>query len=311
MFPFNIVKLNYNLPIIQNIYHHRSHVTCISSDILSKPRKGGRDGDTYIVAGSSDGTITIWEFITQKTVGSKFDVLAKSSSNISIINDVSGPLQWIHGHKTKVTCVALQVDVGIVISGTANGTCLIHDIWSGDFVRSLNVIQWEEGWGENKEHNSANGNSKTEGNRGNNNKSASSSMITNISISKMGKIIIATESCVHVFRLNGVHICGKQLNEKILFTHVSPDSRFIIIVTQFLVTGFWLHNFDILQTFCLVDKKMSESIIESAAGTVLVNSNVTSSALTKRGDALFIGLENGTILSINCKLNWQRLPKKV
>ena len=300
--PSSVTAVNNSLPIIQSIYHHRSHVTCLSSDILSKPRKGDEDGDAYVVAGSNDGTITIWEFMTPKSHDGKFDVLTKLSNNFSVIDDVSGPLQWIHGHRAKVTCVALQVDLGIVISGTSNGICLMHDVWSGDFLRSLNVIQWEEGWGENEEQTDKRNTSRN---------LEISSIITSLSISKTGKIVIATESCVHIFRLNGVHICGKQFNEKILFTHISADSRFIIVITQFLATGFWMHNFDILQTFCLVDKSMGEHIVESAAGTILVNSNITSSALSNEGKALFVGLQNGSILCVNCKLNWNRMASKV
>ena len=169
-------------------------------------------------------------------------------------------------------------------------------------MRSLNVIQWEEGWGENEEQTEKRNSSRN---------LEISSIITSLSISKTGKIVIATESCVHVFRLNGVHICGKQFNEKILFTHISADSRFIIVITQFLATGFWMHNFDILQTFCLVDKSMGEHIVESAAGTILVNSNITSSALSNEGKALFVGLQNGSILCVNCKLNWNRMASKI
>ena len=55
--PSSVTAANNSLPIIQSIYHHRSHVTCLSSDILSKPRKGDEDGDAYVVAGSNDGEV--------------------------------------------------------------------------------------------------------------------------------------------------------------------------------------------------------------------------------------------------------------
>ena len=56
---------------------------------------------------------------------------------------------------------------------------------------------------------------------------------------------------------------------------------------------------------------MGEHIVESAAGTILVNSNITSSALSNEGKALFVGLQNGSILCVNCKLNWNRMASKI
>lgn len=145
--PVTAPVLKDHLPIIQSIYHHRSHVTCLSSSFMSKPRHSEDDATMYVVAGSSDGTISIWEFLRRSGGSSKFDMLSKLSSNFGIINDISGPSQWIHGHRAKVTCVALQVDIGVVISGAADGVCLIHDVWDGQCIRSLNILQWEEGWG--------------------------------------------------------------------------------------------------------------------------------------------------------------------
>ena len=56
---FKITNLNYKpvtspilkdyLPIIQSIYHHRSHVTCLSSAFMSKPRNSEEDATMYVV----------------------------------------------------------------------------------------------------------------------------------------------------------------------------------------------------------------------------------------------------------------------
>ena len=107
------------------------------------------------------------------------------------------------------------------------------------------------------------------------------------------------------FRLNGVHVCCRKFEESITCIHVSDDSRFVVVVTKFSSACFWLHNFQPLKVFCLVDKTMDEAIVESAAGTVLINREITASVLRKQGDALFIGLDDGTILCVHCKLNWQ------
>ena len=307
---FKITNLNYkpvmapvlkdHLPIIQSIYHHRSHVTCLSSSFMSKPRHSEDDATMYVVAGSSDGTISIWEFLRRSGGSSKFDMLSKLSSNFGIINDISGPSQWIHGHRAKVTCVALQVDIGVVISGAADGVCLIHDVWDGQCIRSLNILQWEEGWG-----NISGGIKQGVPTDGSNINCKSKTAILHVNVSNTGKIVIATKFCVHVFRLNGMHVCCKKFEEAITSIHVSDDSRFVVVVTRFSSACFWLHNFQPLKVFCLVDKTMDEAIVESAAGTVLVNREITCSALRNQGDALFIGLGDGTILCIHCKLNWQ------
>ena len=41
------------------------------------------------------------------------------------------------GHVAPVTCVALQVELALAISGSEDGTCLVHDTLSGRQIRSL------------------------------------------------------------------------------------------------------------------------------------------------------------------------------
>ena len=55
------------------------------------------------------------------------------------IDSQGGPLQWLHGHTSTITCVDGNVDLGIVVSGSEAGTCLIHDVYTGAFLVSLDV----------------------------------------------------------------------------------------------------------------------------------------------------------------------------
>jgi len=67
------------------------------------------------------------------------------------IDSCNGPLQWLHGHTSTITCVDGNVDLGIVVSGSEMGTCLIHDIYTGTFLVSLNLFDDNETNEEGKE----------------------------------------------------------------------------------------------------------------------------------------------------------------
>ena len=114
---------------------------------------------------------------------------------VNLIDDSTGPFQWIHGHRSRVTCVALSCGLGIVASGAADGMCLLHDVWTGSFVRSLNILQWDDLVDDDSREADAAGTAEPPAGR---------STITNISFcSSSSKVIVGTSDHVHVFSLSG------------------------------------------------------------------------------------------------------------
>ncbi len=47
------------------------------------------------------------------------------------------PKHILYGHDDEVTCVACHGDLDIVVSGSKDGTCMIHTLRSGRYIRSI------------------------------------------------------------------------------------------------------------------------------------------------------------------------------
>ncbi|XP_065193649.1 neurobeachin-like protein 1 [Sycon ciliatum] len=94
------------------IYHHYDLVTCLCVD----------SAGVYVIAGSRDTSCTIWKIVMQ----------AGSASHLE-----SRPTQTLFGHDAAVTSVAISVELDIALSGSQDGTVIIHTIRQGIYVRTL------------------------------------------------------------------------------------------------------------------------------------------------------------------------------
>ncbi|XP_036367591.1 neurobeachin isoform X5 [Octopus sinensis] len=112
--------------IVQVIYGHFDIVTCITKS------ENNTNYDCYIVTGSKDCTVMVWQF---------------NARNQAIIGDIGNavfvsaaekptPKATLTGHQTEVICVAVLSELGLVISGSRNGPCLVHTL-TGDLLQSL------------------------------------------------------------------------------------------------------------------------------------------------------------------------------
>jgi WD40 repeat protein len=45
----------------------------------------------------------------------------------------------LSGHDDVIQCVAVSIDMDIVASGARDGTCIIHSLISGKYLRSLSL----------------------------------------------------------------------------------------------------------------------------------------------------------------------------
>ena len=103
--------------LIQSVWHHRDVVSClaVTSDF----------GDQHwLVTGSRDCTVMVWELLTEK-------------SETAPINPQ--PLHVLYGHDDVVTTVALNAELDIVVSGSEDGTIIIHTLRTGAYLRSIVV----------------------------------------------------------------------------------------------------------------------------------------------------------------------------
>ncbi|XP_030168798.1 lipopolysaccharide-responsive and beige-like anchor protein isoform X4 [Lynx canadensis] len=105
--------------LIQVVFGHWDVVTCLTR---SESYIGG---NCYILSGSRDATLLLWYWN------------GKSSG----IGDNPGsepttPRAILTGHDYEITCAAVCAELGLVLSGSKEGPCLIHSM-NGDLLRTL------------------------------------------------------------------------------------------------------------------------------------------------------------------------------
>ena len=96
----------------QTLDHHKDIVTCLAM---------GADGKTF-VSGSKDTTVLVWEIVYIKN---------------SPMKVMENPLHVLHGHSDEVTCVAIDVGLDVCVSGSKDGSCIVHNLIEGIYVRSI------------------------------------------------------------------------------------------------------------------------------------------------------------------------------
>ena len=114
--------------MVQSVAHHRDVVTSIA---LSA------DG-LVLVTGSRDATVAVWR-VAAAAAGDDGAGPFSSDSGGGGGWPVAGPtpLHVLVGHDDAVSGVAVSTDLGLVLSGSADGTCIVHTLRRGAYVRSV------------------------------------------------------------------------------------------------------------------------------------------------------------------------------
>ncbi|XP_071511589.1 neurobeachin-like isoform X5 [Diadema antillarum] len=107
--------------VTQVVYGHWDMVTCLGR---SECPVGG---DCYIVSGSRDATLLVWHWSAKQQW-----VLGDNH----VHGEVATPRAILTGHDTEVISVAVCTELGLVVSGSKGGACLVHTV-SGDLLQSL------------------------------------------------------------------------------------------------------------------------------------------------------------------------------
>jgi WD40 repeat protein len=100
--------------LLQSVGYHRDVVTCLAlaSDYFK----------TWLVTGSRDCTVMVWEVLTDK----EHPV-------------VTVPLFTLFGHDDSVTCLCINPKLNVVISGSDDGTLILSTLREGTYTRSIVV----------------------------------------------------------------------------------------------------------------------------------------------------------------------------
>ncbi|XP_072324254.1 neurobeachin-like protein 2 isoform X3 [Scyliorhinus torazame] len=97
-----------------HIIRHIDIVTCLALDHCG----------IYLISGSRDTTCIVWQ-VTQQ--GGFSCGLAQK------------PVQVLYGHDNAVTCVAISTELDMAVSGSKDGTVIVHTVRRGQFMRTLKL----------------------------------------------------------------------------------------------------------------------------------------------------------------------------
>ncbi|CAF3865097.1 unnamed protein product [Adineta steineri] len=106
--------------IITSIIHHTDIITCLTLDSTGY----------ILVTGSRDTTCVIWNL-------SLIDNRNLTNTNEQESNALLSPAVTLYGHTSEVTCVCVSIELDLVVSGSLDGTCNIHTVEHGIYVRTL------------------------------------------------------------------------------------------------------------------------------------------------------------------------------
>ncbi|XP_055000406.1 lipopolysaccharide-responsive and beige-like anchor protein isoform X1 [Sorex araneus] len=105
--------------LIQVVFGHWDVVTCLTR---SESYIGG---NCYILSGSRDATLLLWYW------NGKSSGIGDNPGS-----ETTTPRAILTGHDFEITCAAVCAELGLVLSGSKEGPCLIHSM-NGDLLRTL------------------------------------------------------------------------------------------------------------------------------------------------------------------------------
>lgn len=201
--------------LLQSINAHRDVVTCITL--------GVELGKTWLVTGSRDCTLMIWEVY--------------STRDLPLGNGV--PIRTLYGHDNSVTSVSINIELDVVVSGSDDGTVIIHSLREGSYIRTIlidislkNILNSPI--------------SPDELNTNLNNQTLSSSAITSssssssVSRSRIHWVTVTIEGYIVVYLIDEHLLCSYTINGRLLATKDIQERLYSILASedgQVLITG--------------------------------------------------------------------------
>ncbi|KAF2072405.1 hypothetical protein CYY_006280 [Polysphondylium violaceum] len=177
----NSFKLSFvdSAKLIQSVVKHKDTVTCLAM---------ASDGQT-LITGSKDTTVMVWK------------IHNNNKSGAPRFADV--PDHILYGHDDEITCVDINVELDISISGSKDGTCIIHNLKHGEYVRSIYLPR--------------------------------QSPVSLIAITYQGYIVIYSQAdlMIYLYTINGQLLKSIDTHERLHSMIVSKDNTY----PEYLITG--------------------------------------------------------------------------
>uniref|UniRef100_A0A667HB29 Neurobeachin like 1 n=1 Tax=Lynx canadensis TaxID=61383 RepID=A0A667HB29_LYNCA len=230
-----VMSLTKGKTISHNI-RHMDIVTCLATDYCG----------IHLISGSRDTTCMIWQIIQQGGVP---------------VGLASKPFQILYGHTDEVLSVGISTELDMAVSGSRDGTVIIHTIQKGQYMRTLRPP------------------------------CESSLLLTvpNLAISWEGHIVIysSTEektnlkdkSALHLFSVN-----GKYLGSQVLTEQISD----LCITGEHIITGS-LQGFLSIRDLHSLNLSMNPLAMRMPIHCVCV---------TKEYSHILVGLEDGKLIVV-------------
>lgn len=110
-----------NGKLLQILSQHHDVVTCLA---VAKDY-----GSRWLVTGSRDCTIIVWEIILDR-------------NQLASVH----PIRTLYGHDETVTCVAIHPELDIIVSGSEDGTWITHNLRDGKYIRTVGNYEMLPKW---------------------------------------------------------------------------------------------------------------------------------------------------------------------
>jgi Beige/BEACH domain/WD domain, G-beta repeat len=220
--------------------------------------------DGLMITGGADATCRVWVVDHADMAVALSDGYVQTALGAS--NDGEKLLSCCHvlwGHETPITCVDLNSDLDIAVSGSESGLICVHTVRRGDFVRSIRPPALNTG--------------------------STSVAASIVALDSTGNFAVHMEDGgVHTFTINGVRLCGKDAGETL------HDMK-ICSFGEMLVTGGDKCQVSIRK---VVDLRICATLDLTRHGPIRCIA-LTPDHLNPIGQFLFVGSEDGSITIID------------
>lgn len=222
--------------VVGHIARHIDVVTCLALDLCG----------IYLISGSRDTTCMVWRVLQQ----------GGFSSNLA-----PKPVQVLYGHDAEVTCVAINTELDMAVSGSQDGTIIVHTIRRGQFMTSIRPPC----------------------------ESSLPATVANLAVGPEGQIVVQTtvagraalkdKFALHLYSVNGKHLSSVPLDEQVTA---------LCLTEEFVVLGTMQCSLQILDLLSL----------QPAVLPMPMKVPVHSVSVTKEKSHILVGLEDGKLIVV-------------
>ncbi|XP_077792798.1 neurobeachin-like protein 2 [Podarcis muralis] len=222
--------------VVGHINRHIDVVTCLALDLCG----------IYLISGSRDTTCMVWQVLQQG--GFSCGLAPK-------------PVQVLYGHDDEVTCVAISTELDMAVSGSKDGTVIVHTVRRGQFMQSLRPPC----------------------------ESSLPVTVSNLTMGHEGKVVVQTtvegraslkdKFALHLYSVNGKHLVSIPLDEQV--TAMCVTEEFVVLGT----------------VQCSLQIRDLQSL-QAAVAPLAMKVPIHSVSVTKEKSHILVGLEDGKLIVV-------------